>query len=346
MTSPATSKVDASHNNSLAAVRMLVAEHMWSSRTSTAPAVSVDLDTVITLGLRRHYSAALSAARWADLCEDRTYGHHELIAAIIAALPSIGEQVFANGAPGAGFHVVSLGPGDGSVDCEVVRFLDNANRLNSFTGIDLSFELLRRSIRRIAKARAARDLPVTALWGDFTDPAAAQLVESISGSRVFLLTGFTLGNYEESTLLRSIRAQMRTGDYLVLDARVRDESSADPAALVRHYDADAVNRFVFSPVELATVATTRDVTFGHDLLRRFTVVPNSLNVILYCVGLNTVLRSSGALVQRERVDLAMTTIYVFDDLTAWLATNGFDVTWKENRGGIGLFLMRPSGTYV
>jgi hypothetical protein len=322
---------------------------MWSSRTSTIPPVTGDIDSVLTLGLRRHYAAALSAARWVELCNDPSYGHQKLVSAVGSALPQVAEYIIGS-RPERALHLASLGPGDGSLDTEVVRVFGIARHLASFTGIDLSFELLRRAIRRIAKSTSVGpQIPVTGLWGDFTEIAATQLLESMPGDKLFLLTGFTLGNYEEATLLRSIRGLMRSGDHLLLDARLRapsevkapaELSPADRADLIRPYDSPAVQRFVFSPVELATLATTGEVTFNYDITQTLTVVPNALNIVISCGPMDTVMRASGTRIQRDRIDLAVTTVYGFEDLVAWFASAGFQVAWSQRTEGIGVFLVR------
>jgi hypothetical protein len=167
--------------------------------------------------------------------------------------------------------------------------------------------------------------------------------------RLFTLTGFTLGNYPEPALLAGIEGLMEEGDYLFLDARLHPFGPLpeDLGTLVRtrgdllaSYDLESVRRFVFGPVEVATTAVASDVRFGYELSRRVTAVPNALNLVLHCTGLDTTLRLTGERVRRERLDLAVTTSYHLPDLAAWLAGSGLATVWQGRDDGMAFFLMR------
>jgi len=144
---------------------------------------------------------------------------------------------------------------------------------------------------------------------------------------------------------------MRAGDYLLLDARLhslgawpvdRQLTAAEQRATIDGYDIPSVRRFVFGPVEVATHATADDVAFRFDVSRALTTVPNALNVVISCQGLDTTMRLTGERVRRDRLDLAVTTRYHAPDLHAWIGTAGFATVWQQDVSGVSFLLLRRS----
>ncbi len=142
---------------------------------------------------------------------------------------------------------------------------------------------------------------------------------------------------------------MRAGDYLLLDARLhalgawprsRELTAGERQATVDGYDLRSVRQFAFGPVEVATFATVDDVRFRFDISRALTTVPNALNVVISCEGLDTAMRLTGEPVKRERLDLAVTTRYHAPDLGAWISAAGFASVWQRDLDGVALFLLR------
>jgi hypothetical protein len=332
-------------------VTFLVDSSMFGKRNALPREIYGDLDRVVRTDLRYHYSGSVCAHRWLDVCDDPAYGHCDLMDRLDEVLPDLLAVLLSDSACQSNISVTSLGPGDGSVDERILRNLDQEIRLDSYCGLDFSFDLLRRAVHRIAGAKGFRsDFPIRAVCGDFTD-----LTEVIPGNsatsciRMFTMTGLTLGNYRESALLGRIRTLMGAGDYLFLDARLhdlgecpdkRDLSLSELDATIGSYNRSSVKRFVFGPVEVATLATADDVEIGYDVTRGLTVVPNALNVVIYCTGLNTRMRLTGESVERDRLDLAVTTMYNHPDLLSWFGSSGFSTLWHRDIGGMAVFLLK------
>ncbi|MHB1312372.1 MAG: L-histidine N(alpha)-methyltransferase [Gemmatimonadaceae bacterium] len=309
------------------------------------------LDEVVRPDLRYHYSTPICAHRWMTVCDDPAYGHQALLERLAAQLPALIAALREDRADGGALSVVSLGPGDGALDHLLLRGLDAAMDLEEYLGLDFSFELLRRSTQRLAQANGwRRPFPLHAICGDFRDLDAEALADRPArGARLFLLTGFTLGNYGESSLLARCRGLMRAGDYLLLDARLhslgawpagRQLTAEEQAATVDGYDIPSVRRFVFGPVEVATYATADDVRFRFDVSRALTTVPNAVNVVISCQGLDTTMRLTGERVHRDHLDLAVTTRYHAPDLHEWMGTAGFATVWQRDVTGVAFYLLR------
>jgi hypothetical protein len=307
------------------------------------------LERVVRTDLHYHYATPVCAQRWLDVCADPAYGHQHLLEAMNGAMPEVAAKLVSE-TSGRPLALCSLGPGDGSVDERILRALASTFEGVSYTGLDSSFELLRHTVRRLASAPGLpADLPITAVLGDFTGVRSLPAPRDPESVRLFALTGFTLGNYPEPTLLAGIGGLMAKGDYLFLDARLHPFGPlpGDLGALGRargdllaSYDLESVRRFVFGPVEVATTAVASDVAIGFELARSCTAVPNALNLVIYCTGLNATLRLTGERVQRDRLDLAVTTSYHLPALAAWLARSGLATVWQGKDDGVAFFLLR------
>lgn len=331
-------------------VSFLVDPSMYGPAYALPRDVYGDLDRVVRPDLHFHYSTPVCAQRWLDVCDDPAYGHGLLLDQVSASMPSVagalreevGESPLA---------LTSLGTGDGAVDERTLLGLAAHFRIASWTGLDFSFELLRRSAHRLAASEGLpRGMELTAVCGDFTGLGSpTSLGRSPGLARLFTLMGFTLGNYPEGALLRKLALLMEPGDHLLLDARLHglgplpgDGASLGdrlPGLLVG-YDRESVRRFVFGPVEVATLASAEDVEIGYRHSRQVTEVPNALNLLIHCTGLDSRTRLGRERVRRDRLDLAVTTRYHLPDLLAWIASMGFTLAWHGATDDAALLLLR------
>jgi len=333
------------------AVEFFVDRTMYGDGYTPPRGVYGDLDRAVRTDLLFHYSTPVCAQRWLDVCEDPAYGHRALLDGVSEVMPGVAEAVRADSGDRRRLTLLSLGPGDGSVDERMLLGLAATLEPVSYVGLDFSFELLRRAIHRLVRTPGLpAGLALTAVCGDFTGlgslPVRAADADAV---RLFALTGFTFGNYDEGALLRSIGALMSEGDYLFLDARLHSfgplPADRGPLGLGRggplaSYDLETVRRFVFGPVEVATTATASDVEFGFEPGRRVTAVPHALNLVIYCAGLDTTSRLTGERIRRGRLDLAVTTSYHLPALASWLAESGLAPVWAQQSGDVAFFLLR------
>ena len=324
---------------------------MFDARQGDPRFVYGNLDRVVSPNLHYHYSAPVCAQRWLDVCDDPEYGHRELLNCIDEVFPQFLRHAQAEGGLAPTLALTSLGPGDGAVDHCILGHMEKQVAVASYCGFDFSFELLCRAIHRLGFGGGFhQNFPIRAVCGDFTDPPECVRNDvDADASRLFSLTGFTLGNFAERSLLSQIEGLMRPGDYLFLDARVhslgpvpeneplvgdtRDRAFAS-------YEIPSVKRFVFGPVEVATHATVDDVGIRLDMTRSLTTVPNAINMVIYCEGLDTTMRLTGQRVKRDRLDLAVTTMYRYEDLANWLDRSGFQLVASEQSSGTAFFLLR------
>jgi hypothetical protein len=325
---------------------------MYAEGDYTAPdSIYSNLDKVVKVDLQYHFSGPIGASYWIKLCQLPEYGHPalvelidttlgEVICALLGIVPQMGT-----------LNLVSLGPGDGEIDIRLLGNLENRLSLDCYYCLDSSFELLRHAVNRVLKSKILKTkFRIKAICCDFTQRKSfVPDCGSDLSVNLFSLTGFTLGNYNEVRLLGGIAAGMSPRDFLFLDARLhslescgeeRELTHMDKLSLLNSYSQEMVNRFVFGPVEVATTSNATDVNFDYEVCNRITVVPKALNVIICCGELRTRMRLTGELVERNRLELAATTLYSYPELLKWFPTAGFQVVWHKNTGSIGLFLLR------
>lgn len=116
--------------------------------------------------------------------------------------------------------VVSLGPGAGTVDVEVMANF-RTNRLREYIPVDVNQYLLLESARRVVQHNALTKC-VRGILCDFDTNASfvGEIVrEHGRGPTLFLMAGGTFGNsiQTEAALLRSLHAIMNAGDLFVFD---------------------------------------------------------------------------------------------------------------------------------
>lgn len=205
------------------------------------------------------YWSPLSVRAWLDLCKDGAYRNFIRSHALIEAHAA---EIAAAMAPGAGaagaaagrstarparpahlsrLDVVSLGSGQGDKDLLVLEALRGAGRDPTYRPIDASVSLL-----EIACARALdAGFPCAGVKGDFARDEHLAALDALRSERpaLWLLVGNTLGAFDPLALARALRARVRAGDALLLDAEVYD-----PAATIAGYDNPDNRRFAFAPL--------------------------------------------------------------------------------------------------
>jgi hypothetical protein len=305
----------------------------------------------VRVDLRYHYMGTLCAERWLDLSRHPEYGHTELLTSLRESVPKMVNELLQQVGTSVPIDVVSLGSGDGRVDEAIIYALSQKVRVAYYYCIDISFELLQEAVKHIVGLQwfKGKKIRVKAIHGDFTEVAVLAPIFNFDPSiNLFVLCGYTLGNYDEGTLLGQVHGAMTEQDLLFLDARlhdIRDWSgdqigAADQERIKKHYAHPENELFAFGPIEIATMAKTQDVVFAYDVTPTFTVVPRSIRIITQCCGLNTRFRHTGELFCRPRLRAASTTVYSFPELSSWLSNQGFRVVWSERAGDTGFFLLQ------
>jgi hypothetical protein len=320
------------------------------------------------LDLKYHYVGWKAAQSWADLTTDASYAHQPHIRQIVEAVPDFMAHIDTD----VPFNYVSLGPGGGDTDANLLEALAGSLEISSLFLVDVSIELLQiaanQIISQVLERHVLKPAPrVRALLADFEDNlsklAPILMVRDIRN--LFTLLGFTIGNGSEMRVLSSLGNGTRPGDYVLCDARLHSHgvlgsdfelSDSDTRDLVAPYDTEALAAFAFGPVEEASdyVVRLSDPSVKVELTPRWgheftSSVPSAINVYVEGSGIyeNEHFREKMGMRRWSRrngsdvLRLATLTFYDFGSLTDWIEASGtFELIWKRELEGAGLMLLR------
>lgn len=295
--------------------------------------------------LKFNYLGVAGAANWLSLAENAEYSASETKLLLDRALPRfIAREEITDNA----IDFVSLGTGDGGLDAKMIVQFANATTVTNYYPLDISLELLQRTIERTSRVCSDNGISIKAILGDFLElPLFKPIFGYDDCVNVVSLVGFTFGNYNEGSLLQVLHRALNPGDLVILDARLHDLAEVTRRTLKDRRDEllprfrhGANNRFAFGPVEMATSADYSRANIEQELSTRYTVVNEAFNVITYCTDLDARLRSGGRIVHR-RLDLAATTFYNETELVDFIEEKEFQVVDRQkHEGAIALLLRR------
>lgn len=322
------------------------------------------------LPLKYHYVGSEMAQCWTQVCADVAYGHDSLTASTVS---SIGDIVRAADIENERFNFVSLGPGDGRADIALLDQLQEYLDIDFFYLVDISLDLLQKSVNAVISSSsvrtAERNFRMKAILADFeTGLASVEPILNHDDTPAFYaLTGFTLGNTKEDTVIEALHDTMRDEDLLLVDARLyeagtvitrdSDLSQILKDELVVPYSSSAVKQFAFGPVQIASQFAIgfEDVEFEYEVhVGRKTSVTAGINVSIKCAGLDqnedfdkwlsarTGKRNRWKRPGQRPLELASVTYYDFETLQGWFEQRGFDVVWSEKLDAVGLFALRTT----
>lgn len=170
------------------------------------------------------YISETGIDEWIKLCSDQTYEIRRramdfwnrqsaaIGAAVVEALPE------------SSFNFVSLGPGDGRKDANLIS---GWRRLDvTYQPYDISMRMLAYAVarvRRVLRQERSRALRIKSVVADFDEiERALPVLELPAVPKVFSLLGNTLGNFaSETDCLDSLKTLMGSEDLLLLEVRLR-----------------------------------------------------------------------------------------------------------------------------
>jgi Histidine-specific methyltransferase, SAM-dependent len=316
------------------------------------------------LELKYHYVGWRAAKAWTSLTKDRKYGHTEHVTHIVNSLPAIIESMDLD----APCNYISLGPGGGETDAELLPVLGTHLPVQSIFLVDVSIELLQIAadviIRNVLEPAVLQPSPrVRAMLADFEGSLKnlAPVINTDGVTNLFTLLGFTIGNGAEQQLLKSVSEGTRSGDYVLLDVRLhphgvlpKDFCLTDDQSelLVSPYDSEALKQFGFAPVEEAADYVVRagdesiDIKLNPEWHHKFgSPVPNSINVYVECHGLyrHEPFRKRlkiGKGSEDDPITLITLTFYDLQSLVDYIEGSGdFRVPWAKQLNGSGVLLL-------
>jgi uncharacterized SAM-dependent methyltransferase len=321
------------------------------------------------LDLKFHYIGWRAAQAWSRLTNDPQYGHIEHINQLGQWIPDLLNNIDQS----KRYNYISLGPGDGRTDVHLFPSFKQALSFHSIFLVDVSMELLQLAtnalIEEVIVPEQSRDHPrIRAMLGDFEDNMNKLApVLNVSGvQNLFLLLGFTIGNGSELNVLENLSRGMRSGDYLLFDARLHSfgadigqPTNDQMISLQYPYDTNNLKSFAFGPVEEACDYVVRqtdsDIHFHFEPQAHGTgytsKIRGAVNVHIECSGIyesdafcnKLGIRRARTLKKPlpSRLRLASITFYDFEKLSEALRDSTIlKVIWAKKSSDSATFLLQ------
>lgn len=161
-------------------------------------------------------------------------------------------------------NLVDLGCGDGNKAAHLIRKLKTHNKIR-YCPIDISAYMVRKAIDNVSKMREVDEI-VESRWNisDFEnlENVTNLLEEGEFKKSLFILLGYTLGNFEVNDFLYQIRTSMKKGDVLLVVTGI--ESNHWEKWTKNKETTDKLNSFfIYTPLLLGV--NREDLEFGARL---------------------------------------------------------------------------------
>ncbi|HEX3173557.1 MAG TPA: L-histidine N(alpha)-methyltransferase [Solirubrobacterales bacterium] len=203
---------------------------------------------------RYMYSSDLGAKNWIRLCNEPMYRHqHETVAFWANSGGQEIAKLVHEHIDGDDLDYVSLGPGDGEKDAELIGHWLGVPGMDIFYyPYDISNLLVSKAVRtvreRVPKSKVG--LRIKAVLADFNHLNAVSEVFAHRESPNVIALLNSLGNLsDERKFLQRLRSQMSDKDLLVLEVRLRQEGQGPQDELSELIDGHAALRFDFGALE-------------------------------------------------------------------------------------------------
>ena len=190
------------------------------------------------------YDSEVGADHWISLCNDPTYGYfqnglrfwgNEAETFIQAVKEETGPE----------FDFISLGPGDGQKDLELIRAWVQEDDLDVvYYPYDVSLRMIIETVREIRKS--AVPIKLRAVLAEFDNLQQMKAVfDARDAPNVISLLGNSLGNVpDELRFLKNLSSIMNIGDLLLLEVRLHGGEAG-----LSELDKAKAREFYFSPLK-------------------------------------------------------------------------------------------------
>lgn len=190
------------------------------------------------------YDSEVGADHWISLCKDSTYGYFQNGLRFWeneaeTFVQAIKEQT------GPEFDFISLGPGDGQKDLELIRAWVQEDDLDVvYYPYDVSLRMIIETVREIRKS--AVPIKLRAVLAEFDNLQQMKAVfDARDAPNVISLLGNSLGNVpDELKFLKNLSSIMNIGDLLLLEVRLHGGEAG-----LSELDKAKAREFYFSPLK-------------------------------------------------------------------------------------------------
>jgi Histidine-specific methyltransferase, SAM-dependent/Predicted nucleotide-binding protein containing TIR-like domain len=305
-----------------AAVQVFESRHSYTSRLEEL------LEDKQRIPAKFQFAQPDGGRHWLKLCNSTTYTYFDRARKQLDANKArLAEKVRTAAGTGA-VDLVSLGSGDGSKDDILLRALDAELSDREYTyyyPIDISDSLLVEAVRFVAVHGPNRSrFRCKPVLGDFTDLRSLRgITDHRPNVNLFSVLGNTIGTFDESEVLASIRNGMLPGDLLLLEANI-----GEPQESISMLKGQEAHQWDLST--LAVIGIDREsCKLSQERADEESGVPNTRTLVSYAEH------------NSDKYMLSALHHYDFDSLKKYLARE-LRVDWVDEipEHGVGLLLGR------
>ncbi len=279
------------------------------------------------------YSSDPGAKNWIQLCRDPMYRHHSETANFWRS--SAGREIAGRVRQKIGsndFDYVSLGPGNGQKDLDLITYWLGAGADLYYYPYDISLPLVSQAVRRVCEKTsrpAASRLHIKAVLADFSELATMREVfHHRENPNVVALLGNSLGNLaQDRGFLHDLRSSMSPSDILVIEVRLQSSNGQLPELATNQamrFDFGALEHYLGVPFDKDKM-TVENLPNAEDE-RRPSDIDNTITTIVGCDSFEC--RGE----QYADVKLIYIHQYTEEDFLSALKQVGFEVL-ESRRGG-------------
>lgn len=190
------------------------------------------------------YDSEVGADNWIALCRDVTYHYfHDGLRFWGDEADSFVQAIKQE--TGNAFDFISLGPGDGRKDLELIRAWAGDDDLDViYYPYDTSLRMIGQAVKEIRKGNVP--VKLRAVLADFENLSQMKTVfDARDTPNIISLLGNSLGNVDdELNFVRNLASLMEVGDLLLLEVRLHSDNPG-----ISELDRPKAKEFYFSPLE-------------------------------------------------------------------------------------------------
>lgn len=220
---------------------------------------------------------------------------------------------------------ISLGPGSGEKDKIIISNLINPKYVHWYYPIDISSHLLFQTLKKITSEFDDRKLKVKGIRANFKSLERLKFVYQYTNHlNIFLLLGNTLGNYQESDLLNTIRNSMYKDDLLILELNKIDQENNSS----NKYNNPNYQKFILEPLKSIGITPKSNQLKFESFDNNASSIENAIRI-----NANYYLNQDDKKLignEYDKITITHSTKYDYQKLIEYLSSMNFEIIYSDD----------------
>jgi len=220
---------------------------------------------------------------------------------------------------------ISLGPGSGEKDKKIISNLISSKYTHWYYPIDISSHLLFQTLKKMTSEFDDTKLKVKGIRANFKSIERLKFIYQFTNHiNVFLLLGNTLGNYNETELLNTIRNSMFKDDILVLELNryTNNLNSTDKYSNSSYHD------FILEPLKSIGLYPNKDQLKFEEVEENISSIDGAIRVSANYYLSSNDKENLGS--ETNKIMITHSTRYNSQQLIDHLKNMNFEIIYSDN----------------